>query len=157
MLLIKILVTIFLFLSSLIFPLVIKVWGAIFYVGLFIPIILQKIWFGYWFQYKADKKFWKNILFSFLFIIASVVVDIFIIMSGIIEKAGYFIIPLGFCRVFFFFAIIYLWNHNRLKKQNIVIFNLFRFVKIIYILIAILIILGLLNVLYMHFIFAPIK
>ena len=86
MYLVKILVSAILFVSSLFLPLVIKAWGSMIYVGLFIPIILQKMWFGNWFWYEINKQFWKNVIFSFLFIIGSVfALDIFIIMSGIIE------------------------------------------------------------------------
>ena len=139
MYLVKILVSAILFVSSLFLPLVIKAWGSMIYVGLFIPIILQKMWFGNWFWYEINKQFWKNVIFSFLFIIGSVfALDIFIIMSGIIEKTDFFIIPLTLNRILFFFAIIYLWNHNRLKKQNIILSSIFRIIQVIYTLIAIL-------------------
>lgn len=139
MYLIKVLVSIILFISSLFLPLIIKAWGSTFYVGFFIPIILQKMWFGNWFWHEIDKQFWKNLLFSCLFIIASLwALDIFIIMAGIMEKTDYFIIPLTLNRIFFFFAIIYLWNYKSLKKQNIILSSIFRIIQIIYILIAML-------------------
>lgn len=139
MYLIKVLVSIILFISSLLFPLVIKAWGSMIYVGFFIPIILQKMWFGKWFWHEIDKQFWKNLLYSCLFIIASLgALDIFIIMAGIIEKTDYFIIPLILNRIFFFFAIIYLWNYKLLKEQNIIFSSIFRIIQIIYTLIAIL-------------------
>ena len=84
----KILVSVVLFLSALVGPFgLVKVWEKLIYVGLVVPLLFQKIWFGGKLKLKYDKKNLQNILFSILFIIASVfALDIFILMQNIIDS-----------------------------------------------------------------------
>lgn len=133
----KTLATVLLFLYSLAFPTgTIEVPATISCVGIFIPLLLQRMWFGNWFPHKENRELWKNILFSCLFIGASVfAADIFIMMAGVINKTGYDLKGLfliGINRALFFFAMIYLWNFEVLQNKNKIFLSLYRILKIAY-------------------------
>ena len=142
--------SIFLFFTSLIF-----ISGSIgtlittIYTCVLVPILLQKIWFNHYFQDKVNTQFYKNILFSSLFIITHFIIDTFILMINTIENTNHYIIPFSLNRIFFFITILFLWNHAFLKKQNIVFFRIFKLVQIIYIFFTIPIIIGLFIILIM--------
>lgn len=139
---IKVLISILLFFSSLVIPLVFGVrLMTIFYIGIFIPILLQKIWFKHWLLNKTYKQIWKNILFSFFFIIASIIsIDSFIMMAIIIEHSDNDMLNialLSFNRIIFFFAIIYLWNYELFKKKNMILAKIFKLTQITYTIVAV--------------------
>ena len=138
---IKLTVSILLFLSSLFFSFgVTKGAVTIAYVGIFVPLALQKMWFGYWIKYEKNKQFWINVLFSFLFIVSSVfAIDIFILMANILENINngglFYIAEIGLNRIVFFFAMMCLWYQKSLIKKPFL--YLFRSIQIIYTMIAI--------------------
>ena len=139
-------VSIFLFLTVLIQPFAfVGLMEKIVYVGIVIPILLQKIWFGRWINYKNNKNFWINILFSIFFIIAAVfATDVFLVMKILVSEPNYasennLLDGLLFAvnRFLFFFAILYLWNGSSLKKDNKILRYIFNILRFLYTIVAI--------------------
>ena len=114
------------------------------YIGIIIPILLQRIWFGYWINYTNNKVFWINILFSILFIIASVfALDIFIMMKDLVSSSeisqtswlNVFLLMMNRC--LYFFAVLYLWNSSSWMRDCKLLYYIFNILRAFYTIIAI--------------------
>ncbi len=152
---VKSLLSLLLFLTVLIEPFAfVGIIEEIVYIGIIVPLLFQKIWFGCWINYSDYKNFCVNILFSIFFIISSILgINVFLEMGNLINNTtdnGLFTIT---NRLLFFFAIIYLWNNNFFEKKSKILYYLFRFLQIFYTIIAIPVIIMMLYLMFLHITF----
>lgn len=152
---VKSLLSLLLFLTVLLEPFAfVGIIEEIVYIGIIVPLLFQKIWFGYWINYSDYKNFWVNILFTIFFIISSIFgINVFLEMGNLINNTtdhGLFTVV---NRLLFFFAILYLWNNNFFEKKSKILYYLFRFLQIFYTIIAIPVIIMMLYLIFLHIIF----
>lgn len=156
MVFIRIFISVLLFLTVFIQPLAfVSLMEKIVYVGIVIPILLQKIWFGCWINPKDKKSFWINILFSILFIVASVfAIDVFLMMKDFVQVYDFtdkntllniFLFMIN--RFLFFFAILYLWNDYSWGENHKILHYVFNTLRFFYTIVAVPVIIWLLYML----------
>ena len=152
---VKYLLSLLLFLTILIEPFAfVGFIEEVVYVGIIVPLLFQKIWFGYWINYSDYKNFCSNILFSIFFILSSFGINIFLEMGGLINNATeidlFTHILIIFNRLLFFFAILYLWNSYLFENKNKILYYFFRFLQVFYAIIAIPIIILMLYLIFLY-------
>lgn len=152
---VKYLLSLLLFLTILIEPFAfVGFIEEVVYVGIIVPLLFQKIWFGYWINYSDYKNFCFNILFSIFFILSSFGINIFLEMGGLINNATeidlFTLILIIFNRLLFFFAILYLWNSYLFENKNKILYYFFRFLQVFYTIIAIPIIILMLYLIFLY-------
>lgn len=152
---VKYLLSLLLFLTILIEPFAfVGFIEEVVYVGIIVPLLFQKIWFGYWINYSDYKNFCFNILFSIFFILSSFGINIFLEMGGLINNATeidlFTLILIIFNRLLFFFTILYLWNSYLFENKNKILYYFFRFLQVFYTIIAIPIIILMLYLIFLY-------
>ncbi len=125
----------------------------ILYGGIFVPLILQKIWFGVWFRCQSILTACGYILLSAVFIFVAIVcindalfldmlwVKVMISMEKGIKNAigelSAIILFFMVNNILFLFSLIYLWNHKYFKRKHRLLHVLFLFIQAVYLIIGI--------------------
>ena len=121
------------------------------YIGFIVPLLLQKVWFNvWWFRCRDDNSLYVDIFFTLVFISISLwFFDIITLQSFHHPKYDWFpsdtsqpfeytwlrVLSLIPNKLFFLFAMVYLWNRRFIKKQNKYLNGLFLCIRAYYTLI----------------------
>ena len=147
MLFIKILISMILFLSALVYWPENFLWTARFlYVGIILPLVYQKIWFKSFACFREPCNRLKNILWSCVFVISSIfVADIFLFMKVVADETQGIMPFTVACIMFYvcnkalyFFAIMYLWNCKYFTDKKNKFWDItFKFSQAVYTILAV--------------------